>query len=551
MRDLKGGLSRKSQVLALLAVLLLTILIRRPFLNVPLERDEGGFAYGAQVMQRGGAPYRDTFEHKGPALFFAYRLAFALFGEGVRGIHLLLLAVILLSELGLFLLTRELFSAEAGLYACLAYAFLATAPVFGLGTAALTEVFMVCPVIWGACCLLSGIEAGGRGAAFFVTGAALGLAAMTKQTAVLEAGFLLAFGSWQAAVRLRPGQRVRLCVRLAGFYGLGFAIAPAVFFAYFHHAGALREFWRDAYLYNLIYSTYHADVGGSFLWLFRLLKDLAPGDGIFWAAAAAGVCALLLMKEAGKTLFVLGWLAVSVAAIFPGLRFYPHYLQEFYPPLALLAGLGLQRLAEVIERPARPDPLAGAFAAGFCVLCACSFPLLAHASAWASLSPEDLSRKMYRLEPFAASPPIGRYLRDNTGPGDSIYVFGSEPQILFYAGRESATRYDFIYPLTEKTPGALERQTAMLGEARAARPAFIVFVNVWASAMMTPGSELALLEGTRGLIHDSYELDSLVVLSDEGDQYFWGREGLRRVSQEDLESAGGRPCVFLYRRKKG
>src|SRR2546430_16590114 len=54
---------------------------------------------------------------------------------------------------------------------------------------------------------------------------------------------------------------------------------------------------------------------------------------------------------------------------------------------------------------------------------------------------------MYGFNPFPESVALARLLRDHSTPDDRIFIFGSEPQILFYAGRRSASRYVFLYPL--------------------------------------------------------------------------------------------------------
>ena len=63
-------------------------LLRIPYVSVPLERDEGEYAYIAQRSTHGEVPYRDAFDQKPPGVFLAYRGAFALFGQSIEGIHL-------------------------------------------------------------------------------------------------------------------------------------------------------------------------------------------------------------------------------------------------------------------------------------------------------------------------------------------------------------------------------------------------------------------------------------------------------------------------------
>ena len=84
-----------------LAVLLLAVLavifIRIRLLTIPLERDEGEFAYGGQLMLQGIPPYKLFYNMKFPGIYAAYALIMALFGQTPAGIHFGLLLVNLAS----------------------------------------------------------------------------------------------------------------------------------------------------------------------------------------------------------------------------------------------------------------------------------------------------------------------------------------------------------------------------------------------------------------------------------------------------------------------
>ena len=60
------------------------VAIRAPYLSVPLERDEGEYAYIAQRIGHGEIPYRDSFDQKPPGVFAVYWLALRLFGRSVE-----------------------------------------------------------------------------------------------------------------------------------------------------------------------------------------------------------------------------------------------------------------------------------------------------------------------------------------------------------------------------------------------------------------------------------------------------------------------------------
>src|SRR5579871_6559007 len=69
-------------------IVLVTAILRIRLLGVPLERDEGEFAYGGQLILDGVAPYRDLYAMKLPGIYGAYAAIMAVFGQSITGIHL-------------------------------------------------------------------------------------------------------------------------------------------------------------------------------------------------------------------------------------------------------------------------------------------------------------------------------------------------------------------------------------------------------------------------------------------------------------------------------
>src|SRR5262249_39341879 len=78
---------RLSPAGALLLVVAVALGLRWPLASIPLERDEGEYAYIAQRWLRGDVPYRDAFDQKPPATFATYAIIFRLFGESIEAIH--------------------------------------------------------------------------------------------------------------------------------------------------------------------------------------------------------------------------------------------------------------------------------------------------------------------------------------------------------------------------------------------------------------------------------------------------------------------------------
>ena len=117
----------------ILIVILAAVVLRIRLLDVPLERDEGEYAYIAQLMLDGIPPYLQTYSMKMPGVYAAYALVLAVFGQTYTAIHLGLLIVNAATTLLIFLMVRYLIDSFAGIFAAAAFAVMSLAlPVQGI-----------------------------------------------------------------------------------------------------------------------------------------------------------------------------------------------------------------------------------------------------------------------------------------------------------------------------------------------------------------------------------------------------------------------------------
>src|ERR1700733_6841410 len=93
--------------LMVLLVLLFVGFIRFRLLDIPLERDEGEYAYAGQLILQGIPPYELVYNMKLPGTYFAYALGMAVFGQTIAGIHLTLMVANSLTIIFVFLLGRK------------------------------------------------------------------------------------------------------------------------------------------------------------------------------------------------------------------------------------------------------------------------------------------------------------------------------------------------------------------------------------------------------------------------------------------------------------
>src|SRR5438477_5363017 len=106
-----------SAIMALIGAFALAILLRSQIAAIPLERDEGEYAYIGQRWLQGDIPYRDTFDQKPPGAFAAYACILWTFAPSANVIHWSIQLYSLATIGCVFVLGRMLFSTAVGFYA--------------------------------------------------------------------------------------------------------------------------------------------------------------------------------------------------------------------------------------------------------------------------------------------------------------------------------------------------------------------------------------------------------------------------------------------------
>ena len=211
-------------------------------------------------------------------------------------------------------------------------------------------------------------------------------------------------------------------------------------------------------------------------------------------------------------LLVLAWLAASFLGTASGGFFRAHYFVQSIPPVAVLAGmvvgsLELRRFAAPLRVALRVALVAAPIAVG----------MLAYP--WYYL-PGDVAakaRRIYGTHAVVEAMAVGAFIAERSGATDTIFIFGSEPQILYYAARQSASRYIFVYPLTGAYPDVRERQDAALREITRNAPRFLVTVSDPGSFLADPAAPTDFSEALAQLVKRSYRLAALTPLTPDGE----------------------------------
>jgi 4-amino-4-deoxy-L-arabinose transferase-like glycosyltransferase len=221
-----------------LLVMVFFAFVRVRLRNMPLERDEGEFAYVGQLMLQGIPPYKIACNMKLPGTYAAYAAMMAVFGETASGIRIGLMLVNVAATVVVFLLAKYLYGPLAGTIAGVTYSFLSCRPGV-LGVYAHATQFVVLAALAGILLLLHAIDTG-RTDLYFCSGLCLGLAFLMKQPGVLFAVFAGLYWMWREWRRPFPCRKVavRGGTLFAGLV-LPFGLTCLMLF----RAGVFPSFW--------------------------------------------------------------------------------------------------------------------------------------------------------------------------------------------------------------------------------------------------------------------------------------------------------------------
>lgn len=417
-----------------------------PFLNEPLERDEGAYAYIAQRLSAGELPYRDIYDHKPPAVYFIYAAIFKLMGQSILSIRLFTLFYCMLTTLSLFAVGYLLWGRIGGMLSALLYAFFSGGPYIQ-GTSANTETFMVLPMVLALYCFLRGTRDGGRGTVtnLFLAGIFSGLAVMIKQVAVANFLVLVGFAGLISLIPLL----------------LGFTTFPLIFTLFFWLRGALPDFINAMLFENLAYVA-----GKTFRW-GGFFRTVTRENLILWLLVIFSTAYILFRERKPENLLLSGWAIFSVLGVVLGRSFYGHYFIQAIPGLVLMSSYALLKLSR--------HSLSAA--AGMLVFLFLTLPVLSSRYPFHFMSGDEISVQKYGIYNFVLAKEAAQFIRQKSSGNNTIYVWGAEPEIYFYSQRRAASKFIYFYPLLENSGRGKERRLEMMGEMRQNSPQYIILAD--------------------------------------------------------------------------
>jgi hypothetical protein len=437
----------RTLALAVVAVLVLTLLVRQPLLRIPLDPDEGGYAYIAQRWADGARLYS-------PQAWVDRPQGLMLLFRAVDSVSYSALAIRLAA-----VLVAALLAVAAGSVAWAAVAGTARAAVafpVAAGTAAvlaagsLVEGYQLNGELAASAVGCTGLavawwwRAGRLPSGWLVlAGALCGAALLVKQSAVDTAVVLVVLVA--TARRWRP---VLLAVGgMAAALGAGLLHAAVT---------GWSQWWYAVVSFQRTVAA-SQPVGARWDGVRHVAWHVAPE---LLGAGVVAVVALVLLRRrrvaCASWWALLAWPLVALLAIVSGPYAHPHYWVQGVAPLAVLVGAGVA----VVPRRAGVALAAVALVVPLTLLAMLTLT-----------SPDRRTASVVTDHRLLANDEVSAWLRDHSGADDPVYAFVASADVYLLADR--LTGYPYLWQANvEHIPGARDELAQYLSGAQA--PRFVV-----------------------------------------------------------------------------
>jgi dolichyl-phosphate-mannose-protein mannosyltransferase len=415
-------------ILPVVAAMALALVLRLPYMHVPLGPDEGGLSFIASQWGSGhGSLYGAYWLDRPPLLLGLFKLA-----DGATGVRILgcvaALALVVTTSLAAGALAGR---KAAGIAALLAAVFTGAPALAATGTPA--ELLAAAPAAASVGCLIAAHRR--RQTGWLVGAGACALLAPLIKQSFLDAGaaglaFLVITHRPRAVAAYVAGALVPLAA-LAAFLGLTGTSPGELFYALFG--------FRLAGLQSL---------GGSLGQRMAQLEGPVLHSGLVLALAMALVGLWRQRSDRVLTVTLATWVAAGVVGVLLGGYYWPHYLIQLVAPAAVLTS------AALASAPVRARLAAAGVAAAVAV-----------------------TSTVVGVSTIRDHPPhrtvleVANYLRRHARPGDTDYVLYAKANLDYYAGLPSPYPYEWSLML-RAIPGARTKLDTLLASSK--RPTWVV-----------------------------------------------------------------------------
>ncbi len=437
-------------------------------LSFPFSWDHGLFAWVGDVINRGGMPYRDAWDIKGPFAHYTFAAAEWIFGRRMMSIRIVDLLFVAVTVVLVARFVSGAAHRQAGRWASVLFILWYASGSYWHTAQPDGEAGMILAVAFLWLALPESRLSLWRLA---VAGFLVGCATLIKP---LYAVFLAVAVIYAVSLIGRNYARIAtaFAVTCASF------LVPLVLMAtWFYHQGA----WSDLVDVYLVYPlvTYAGTINGPVMARVRGLLDYilaAPVIVVLLPAIGVGLAKLWHEKRSLAWL-LLTWAVGAVFIVVLQNRFFTYHWLPALPPLTILAVVGF---SGILERFREATPLVRTFVylTLAVVLLHAAVRPLADVGAWIAHVVRGTSAIEYygHFGVPQADVAAAEYIAAHTTEQDRVLAWGWNPMIYFVSGRRTPGRFGYSMPLLQDptSPRCQAYQREFMSEVRSHTPVYII-----------------------------------------------------------------------------
>jgi 4-amino-4-deoxy-L-arabinose transferase-like glycosyltransferase len=439
------------------------LLLRWPFLDLPMIADEGGYAYATRGWLNGtGTLYDDLWISRPQGIFYLYAIIFETLGTDTVAFRLAAWISASGTAVAVWLVARHWRPAPVPVLAAMLFTIICATPRLE-GYTANAETFMMLPAAWSVWTLIRAMETRWAAHWMFLTGVLIGVATMLKPSGIVMLPFaivaIVAMTRADAVSWREPSAWLLIGIAMIGI--------PALI-----HGSLLG--WSDFLYATVTYrltmqSSANIPLTGHLVTLARIVYGSLPlllmiaavavlthrqelvhqirracgaKGGVSLASLAASArewARGLAIPPAGRHLAVprdrVGmllrlWTLAAFAGIAMGGDWWAHYFIQVAAPFATWLSATLVGAVRSVGRwPGR------AIAAGATLMLLIPW--------WVVLlgSTDAISNRLFSHPGYQAQEEVATWLREHSEPGTPIFVAFDQAAIYYLADRPSAYRH--------------------------------------------------------------------------------------------------------------
>jgi hypothetical protein len=417
-------------------------------LTWPFGWDQGIFAWVGDVINRGGLPYRDAWEIKGPLTYYLYALVQFIFGRNLWGIRLFDLVLIFVASEVLFRFVKQLTNTIVARWCAVLFVLWYASGNFWHtaqpdGWASLFMLIAIPPLM-----IAPGLP---RWYTLLFTGILIGSVCLIKPLYLVF--LLLAF----VIILLHSWSDKKQLLGAIFLITAGFSIPIAITYAWFAYHNALPDLFEQ-YLYYPLTIYAGASTTSLSMRIKNLSEFLLSGEVILALFPIVGLGLLILWRSSKKYAIELGlWVLIAFIIVLIQNRFFRYHCHLLCPPIAIISAVGFNHLFFSETSGVRDKQLGQKQPAqilGILLLAIVVFQIAIHpmyeVSNWVAYISQQTSREEYYAG-FGDIPDTdiqaANYIQERTKADDRIYVWGWNAAIYYLSARESSSRFGYSMPL--------------------------------------------------------------------------------------------------------